>query len=292
MSPAKNDSQNPHASAEVRGRHAKPAADATQKGRKKASIVALSVILVVLVLGVIAGVAFMLQQNAQLERAAQEAAEAPIPTTPESSETSEEQQLVENPIDFASLQAENTDIYAWLYVPDTNINYPVMQHAEDDSYYLHTNRYHEFSLEGAIFSQSMNSKDFSDPVTVLYGHNNANGAMFATLHNFEDASFFQSHDTFYIYTPGHILTYHIVSAYEYDDRHILNSFDFSDTATVKEYFSGVLNPSTSLVRNVREGSELTTSDTIVQLSTCMSEPSKANSRYLVSGVLVDDQPTY
>lgn len=38
------------------------------------------------------------------------------------------------PVDFAALQAENKDIYAWLYIPGTGINEPLVQR-EDDSYY-------------------------------------------------------------------------------------------------------------------------------------------------------------
>lgn len=32
---------------------------------------------------------------------------------------------VENPIDFKSLQQQNSDIYSWIYIPNTNVNYPV-----------------------------------------------------------------------------------------------------------------------------------------------------------------------
>ena len=32
--------------------------------------------------------------------------------------------LVDNPIDFTSLQKQNDEIYSWIYIPDTNINYP------------------------------------------------------------------------------------------------------------------------------------------------------------------------
>ncbi|MFR7671507.1 MAG: hypothetical protein ACLU0O_13235 [Collinsella sp.] len=62
---------------------------------------------------------------------------------------------------------------------------------------------------------------------MIYGH--VNGGVFHNLHNFEDADFFNENGEFYIYTPGHILTYKIVSAYQYDDRHILNSFNFADS---------------------------------------------------------------
>ena len=44
--------------------------------------------------------------------------------------------LADNPIDFASLQATNGDVRAWIYIPDTNVNYAVCQSVTDDTYYL------------------------------------------------------------------------------------------------------------------------------------------------------------
>ena len=71
-------------------------------------------------------------------------------------------------IDFAALQAINPDIYAWLEIPGTDISYPVVQHPDDDSYYLRRNSDREYSAGGAIFSEATyNSTDLNDPVTIL-----------------------------------------------------------------------------------------------------------------------------
>lgn len=94
-----------------------------------------------------------------------------------------------------------------------------------------------------------------------------------------------------LYTDGHILTYRVIAAYQYDNRHILNSFNFSDPTVIQQYFDSVLSPD-SLVENVREGATLTSSDKIVQLSTCTGDSNHIVRRYLVTGVLVSDQPTY
>ena len=38
-------------------------------------------------------------------------------------------------IDFADLQANvNPDIYAWIYIPGTNVDYPILQHPTDDGF--------------------------------------------------------------------------------------------------------------------------------------------------------------
>ena len=199
--------------------------------------------------------------------------------------------LPDNPVNFAKEQEKNDEIYAWIYIPNTNVDYPILQSSEEDLYYLRRGLDRNYSLEGVLFTQSCNKKDFTDPVTVIYGHNMegypADISMFATLHNFENPEFFKENDTFYIYTPGHILTYKIVSAYKYDDRHIMNSFNFADPEIVREYFDGVMNP-TLIPMNVREGAELKDDDRLVVLSTCMSDNTY---RYLVNGVLVKDEET-
>lgn len=84
-------------------------------------------------------------------------------------------EIPEKDIDFAALKEENSDVYAWIYVPGTNVDYPVLQHPTDDAYYLEHNMDGSKGLPGCIYSESVNTKDFTDPNTVLYGHNMKNG---------------------------------------------------------------------------------------------------------------------
>lgn len=197
--------------------------------------------------------------------------------------------LVENPIDFAALREVNSDAYAWIYVPNTDIDLPIFQAdaTKDDNFYMHHDIEGNYDFKGSIYSQRANKKDFSDPVTLLYGHRMLDKSMFTNLHNFRDDTFFEQNRYFYIYTPGHILTYEIVSAHQYDERHILNSFNFSKPEIFQEYIDYILAPK-SMIANVREGVEVTTQDRIVTLSTCMEGGS---ARYLVQGVLIHDERT-
>lgn len=199
------------------------------------------------------------------------------------------QELPENPINFTKLIKTNPDVYAWIRIPDTEIDYAIAQASEDkdDLFYLNHNIEGNYEFAGMIFSQRKNSLDFSDPVTVLYGHNMLNGSMFAGLHKFENKDFFDEHDTFYVYTPGHILTYKVVSAYIYDNRHILNTFDFTKKKDLKEYIQSVTSPK-SFVCNVRNDIDVTIEDKILTLSTCTASSSQ---RYLVQGVLTNDEYT-
>ncbi len=191
-------------------------------------------------------------------------------------------------VNFNELMQINPDIYAWIYIPNTNVDYPVAQSGEnmDDSFYLTHNVYKNYQFSGTIYSEKQNARDFSDPVTVLYGHNMLNGSMFASLHNFNDKTFFDNNNTMFVFTKDKVYTYLIYSAYQYDDRHILNSFNTREETSLREYLD-----STLLQRpyycNVREGIELSTQDRILTLSTCMN--GGGNVRYLVQGVLVDER---
>lgn len=194
----------------------------------------------------------------------------------------------ENPIDFAALTAQNPDIYAWIIVPGTRIDYPIVQaFSEDDDYYLTHDIYGKEIKSAAIFTEKLNSIYFDDRNTVIYGHNMLNGTMFRDLRKFRDKAFFNKTPYFYIYTKGHKFTYKIFSAYRYDKRHILNSFDFSDISVYKKYLEYATNPQ-SAVKNVRKDVSVTENDCIVTLSTCMTN---GKYRYLVQGVLISDEPT-
>ena len=197
---------------------------------------ALVVLLAVLLAGAAAGFGYLAWQRQQAADAVRAVEREPLPAV-ERAYDAPADEPAENPIDFEALRRESPDVYAWLYVPNTNVNLPVLQRPGDDFFYLDHDRYGEPAVEGAVFSQMANATDFSDPVTVLYGHNIVNDAMFATLHAYEDPAFFADNPELYVYLPDRILAYEVVAAYEYDDRHILNSFDFSDPAVRTGYFA-------------------------------------------------------
>ena len=114
-----------------------------------------------------------------------------------------------------------------------------------------------------------------------------NGTMFGQLKKFRGKDFFNENREIYIYTPGHIKKYEIVSAFVYDDRHIINSFNFNIETSRMQFFDECLNPS-SLTKQVLEGATLDKDDKIITLSTCTSNESE---RYLVVGKLVSDTIT-
>lgn len=208
----------------------------------------------------------------------------------ETTEPKSEVVLKDNPVDFKKLQKENKELYGWIKVPGTRVNYPLAQSATDDFFYLHHDYQKNYLFAGTPYTELCNSKDFTDPVTVIYGHNmhDENGTMFTTLHNFENQTFFNKHNKFYIYTANHIFTYKVFSVFRYDNRHIMNSFDFKKSEVLGEFQQMLLNPHSS-VRFVNENTELNKDSKTVILSTCCTGDKSV--RLLVCGVLIKDEQT-
>lgn len=260
--------------------------------KKNAILITVIIILVLLMLGTGLFIVLSHIQNSDTKDeynklASSYASDVSVQPTTEIVAPSIDEKKAENPIDFAGLIYQNVDIYSWIYIPGTNINYPVVQSGMDDNFYLNRDVYGNSKFAGAIYSQSCNAKNYMDRVTVLYGHNMADGSMFADLHKFADKSFFDKHEYMYVYTPDRKLTYRIVSAHSYDDRHIMNSFDFKKDDIFKSYLDTILNPH-AVMQNVREGINLDTESKILTLSTCTNS---GNGRYLLQGVLVNNEPT-
>lgn len=205
-------------------------------------------------------------------------------------ETHPEYGLSDKEVDFASLKEEvNGDIYAWITVPGTEyIDYPVVQHPEEMDYYLEHNLDGTKGRPGAIYTQRMNSKDWTDPNTVVYGHNMwSKGTMFFELHKFEDGDFFDENRYIHIYTEdGRTLVYEIFAAYVTDNSHQLLTKNIYTPDGFQSYLDAIPEH-TGKRCHFLEDREVTAEDRIITLSTCIK--GENDNRYLVQGVLVAEE---
>ena len=194
-----------------------------------------------------------------------------------------EKPKVEIPIDFESLNETNEDIYAWITVPGTDVDYPVLQSSnEDDDYWLNRTVEGIEGLPGSIYTRQVNKKDFSDNNTIIYGHNMKNDTMFGSLHDFENKEFFDNNKEIIVYTPEHIYKYEVFAAVVHSDENIMTSYDFDDELGRKEFLNSIYSNKDSR-SNINKNVEITKDDKIITLSTCIG--SEKNHRYLVLGVL-------
>lgn len=124
--------------------------------------------------------------------------------------------------DFTLLQEMNQDIAAYLFLPDSVIDYPVLR-SEDNTYYLDHNLDGSAGYPGCLYIENMNRPDFHDPVTVIYGHHLTTGGMFSELDKFLDAEYMENHRYYFLYLPDEIQIYEIVLAAKYSSQHLLVS---------------------------------------------------------------------
>ena len=207
-----------------------------------------------------------------------------IPDLPVSTGKQDEQEPVNTPdwyiqVNFEALAGINEDIYAWIDIPGTPVSYAVVQNRSDLYYNNHAVDKSYYS-GGSIFSQKYNSKDFRDPVTVLYGHNRESKTMFAPVNDFANQTFFEEHPYIYIYTPDAVYQYEIFAAYPHSSEHLLLNYDFTRESTFTNFFNGLTE---SIDAHYRRDLFPEAGDRVLTLSTCYK--SNRMQRYLVQGVL-------
>ncbi len=195
------------------------------------------------------------------------------------------EERMENPIDFDSLTAQYPDVYAWIRIPGTKVDYPIVQREGDNGYYLNHTIDGKKKTEGSIYTEDYNGKDFEDANTVIYGHNMKNGSMFKTLHKYKDKQFLLDNSEIYIYQKDKVLKYKIFAAYIYDNRHLMLSFDFEDENIFRNYLNNVLTKR-DISSNINTNVDVTADDRIITLSTCNNNEKQ---RYLVQAVLLTIQ---
>ncbi len=209
--------------------------------------------------------------------------ETPDPSLSEMSETeSEEAGEKSEPIleiDFAALQESNPEIIAWLYCPDTEINYPVAQ-GTDNSYYLTHLADGTYNRNGCLFVDSQNASDFSDDNTIIYGHHMKSGKMFAGLIKYKSQEYFEQHPVVYLITPEHQYEIRLFAGYTAEVNSDSYYLQLGDSHSLAEWMREVAARS-----DFKAAVQLTTKDRIVTLSTCAYD--FQNARYVVHGKLVE-----
>lgn len=203
-----------------------------------------------------------------------------ITTTQITTQTSTQQEFV-SPIDFEALQEVNSDVVAWIQIDGIDINYPILCSQTDNTAYLSTDMYGEYDVSGEIFIENYNQIDFSDPVTIIYGHNMLSGDKFGNLKryysNYEN---FYENNTIYVYLPNETKQYQIFAAVPYDTTHILYYNDFLDEGVFDSFISEITD-TRSLIAVIDDSVTVTSDDKLIILSTCYNS---GTARYLVLAI--------
>ena len=182
--------------------------------------------------------------------------------------------------DIASLTSLNRDVYGWLKVNNTNIDYPVV-HTDDNSYYLKHNLYKEKDKNGWIFMDYRNStSDNLSKNTIIYGHNMYySGVMFGTLHKAYQKSWYTkaSNQTITFNTLYSNMNFKIFSIYKIPKTSDYLITDFDNDEDFMNYVNMVKGRS---ITNF--GVDVDKDDYILTLSTCTGN----NDRLVIHAKLV------
>lgn len=163
--------------------------------------------------------------------------------------------------EYESLKEVNDDYLFWLYIPETNINYPVVK-ANNNEEYLYKNFKREENRGGCLFVDSRNVSEDDDNI-IIHGHNMKDKSMFGTLSNLLISEYLNENKRIYIYLENKILAYEVFSVY-------VNTGDFNPYKTIfntdeefNEYIKNVRKKSYYNLEYIDDGKK-----NIITLSTC------------------------
>ena len=163
-------------------------------------------------------------------------------------------------INFSTVKSAGSTSTSWLYIPGTQIDYPLVQ-GPDNDYYLDTDAYGNKSKAGAIFINFANAPDLSDSKTVIFGHNMQDGTMFTDLHKYSNKAFGSVHQDAYVYMEsGEVKHYKL--------RYYL----FTQPLDPAIYIVNKANDASEESKKIKDEADIVYADTIggnlICLSTC------------------------
>lgn len=182
---------------------------------------------------------------------------------------------------------QNSDVYAWINIPGTNIDYPIVQSPANDSYYLRRDINKQYLSAGSIMTEhSYNGTDFTDPVTVIYGHCMKSGVMFGKMQSYYSSeNGLDNYKAIEIYLPDQKLEYEVFAAVPYDMRHILYNYDFTNPRIFSSFFKSIVSIR-SFNAFIKLDEKPKNGDKVLILSTCLKGDS--TKRFLVMAKLKKD----
>ena len=176
---------------------------------------------------------------------------------------------------FDELCNLNHDVFGWLDIYGTNINYPIVQ-ASNNERYVSNDVLGNYSLSGAIFLDYRDNKSFLDFNSIVYGHHMAHGAMFGDIDKFEDETFFNNHPYGSIFFDDMNHGIEIV-AFIKCDAYDMRMFNPDVGINYQDQFLNDINIMAIHKRDI----SISTNDHIIAFSTCAS-PSETDRQMLIA----------
>lgn len=187
----------------------------------------------------------------------------------------------ERMLQLEELKKQNNDIVGWLEIPNTKINYPVLQTTDNEYYMTHTYK-KEYSKDGSIFLDKDYNWDVPSSNLLIYGHNNKNGNMFQELLKYEDESYYKEHPTIKFTTVNEDCTYEIIAVfksrvYYKSEKNVFRYYYFINAENEEEYNNYVEESKKASLYDTGKTAEY--GEQLLTLSTC--EYSQEDGRFVI-----------
>ena len=167
-------------------------------------------------------------------------------------------------VDFDELLKTNTDTIGWIYVPGTNIDYPIVQ-TTDNKYYLTHSFTKSYNDAGWVFMDYRNKTDVLDFNTIIYAHGRLDKTMFGSLRNALEEDWYMNEENHYIKLAmfSNSTLWQVFSVYKIETETYYLQNNFSSYEKHKSYLDTIKK------RSIYDFNvNVTPNDKIITLSTC------------------------
>lgn len=186
--------------------------------------------------------------------------------------------------EYASVYQLNPDMAGWLNIPNTTLNYPVVQTPDEADYYLHRDFYDNNSRHGTVYAHAQANLQTPSDIVTLYGHNMNDGSMFASLHKYADKEYYNTNPYIYFDTLYAHRTYQIMSVFEIDISD--TNFDYHNYVDTNAFsFQNFVDNCEELAL-YDTGVSAKYGDKLLTLSTCDNDYASDDIRFVIVAKLV------
>ncbi len=185
-------------------------------------------------------------------------------------------------VDFDELKRINPDTKGWIYVNNTNVNYPFVQ-GGDNEFYLNHSYDKSYNVAGWLFADFKSNFDNFLKNTVIYGHGRVDQVMFGSLEKVLDESWYTNKENQIIKlsTQEKNTLWQIVSIYTIPSESYYLTHTFENDESYQKFID------TMLYRSVYDfGIKVTTKDKLLTLSTCLDYN---GNRIVIQAKLIKEQ---
>ena len=145
-------------------------------------------------------------------------------------------------VDWDYWLSVNPDIVAWVTVPGTNIDYPIVQASSGDpTFYLDHDVDRGWNPYGCPYLDADCAElGLDSPVALMFAHHMNDGSMFSAFASFSDASFANAHSEILLQTPEEKMRLSVIAADVVDSSREGKRLRFADDDELDSWLEELL----------------------------------------------------